>query len=293
MASAYLSEQNKSLQQENSNLRAQLERKEKEITDLKQQLLTMDDVNKRQQQETYKLKQQSELREKETRHLRLRIQELEKQKKLLLVRIIELRKRQCDLDCVVCALTKICEKGYFEEGVKLCNLQLSKILTVYALQNGATIEKEDVECQKFLEILVKGGIVRIIAKYTQYPNDNNVQQRTVDEVWEKMTTSGYNAMILGMVVPLPAIGHAVLCYFNAQCPGTVTVYDPQESHSDNEGYFNQKAFRDFVAKYSGIIVYGVHLRELENIITQCKDVLHLQDERRQLYDNEQATNAMP
>lgn len=314
MANDYLSERNKLLQQENNKLRAQLERREKEITNLKQHLLIRSDANKWVQQLTDNLRKQLESREKEitdlkqhllisseentwvqqennnlreqlesreetTNQLLIRIDELEKQNKWLLMRIIELKKRQCASDCVVCAVTWICEKQYPEEGVKLCHPQLSRILTAHAVGSEAQIGKEDLKCEQFMEILEKSAIVK---KVVEHQNDNSTWQTMGDKAWKTLTTIDCDVFILGRLATPPAVGHAVVCCKKPH--GIVTIHDPQSNN--NERNLSQNMFRDYVSKDFGIILYAVNLQKLKMIISECENVLHLSSEQRRLCDNE-------
>ena len=193
------------------------------------------------------------------------------EKKHLFRRIKELKRKECNKNCVACTMLWICETEKLGLGVDICIRQLEKIITAYA---GEKVEKDDLKCEHLMEILKKCELVSIAAEY-KYPSEVDAKLRVIDEAWNTlMTTDGsVRVIILGRVISTSnGEGHAEICDLDSRTfDGKVKIHDPQKKTC---GHGNQDDFRKYVFNDEGLILYLVHLEKLKQIIIEHEHILH-------------------
>ncbi|CAB3984257.1 Hypothetical predicted protein [Paramuricea clavata] len=244
------------LRDKNSQLKENIQQKENENAQLKNDLQTSNGI----------ISQLVEI----IHNLELKNAELVLEKKWLFSRIEQLKCKECNKNCVLRTMLWICQTEKLGLGVDLCIRQLEKIIIAHA---GAKIEKDDLKCEQLMEILRKCEIVAIAVEY-KYPPEMNAKLRVIDEAWDRLMTTDGSArvMILGRVISVANDeGHAEVCDLDTRGDGRVTIHNPQK---EEWGHGNQQNFRDYVIKDEGLILYTVNLEKLKLIIKEHEDILH-------------------
>ena len=182
--------------------------------------------------------------------------------------------KNCDRNCVLGIVHWICEEKLPSVKVTGCERQLDKILTHFADNKGIKVEKEDLKCEKFMEILRKCGIVHVI-----YEDDKSDMLKIIDEVWKQLMSMNEGLCFLG--IKSAGIGHCIICDLDARITDGLLFYDPQR---DENAQMNKKEFTDYLndPNVVGLNLHIVNLQKLEEIIKEHHEVLHLPSTTKQM-----------
>jgi hypothetical protein len=188
--------------------------------------------------------------------------EIEKLKEELEMTKMQLEHKDCNKNCVLCAIGWICGKYL---GLRdLCGRQLEKIITAYASHQ---IENEDLKCDRLMEMLEKCGIVTKAKEFKYEPASDNAWKTLVE-----MDGGGLRVVILGRIISeANSAGHVEVCELDKRKDGKVTINDPQIEKSVEA---SQQDFRNHVINDEGLILYAVQWDKLIEIIKQHWRILH-------------------
>ncbi len=181
----------------------------------------------------------------------------------------ELQRQVCNRNCVSVTIRWICEKKLKSE-IKFCGCepQLNKLLTHYA----GKIDKEDLKCEKFMQILTKCEIVDLI-----HEDDKNDRRTIIDETWEKLMSVNEGVCLLGIKNPsIEGGGHCIICDLDTKTTRGVMFYDRQK---DEEARLGKEEFTEYLddSRVEGLNLHVVNLKKLEEIIKNHPEVLHIRD----------------
>ncbi len=185
----------------------------------------------------------------------------------------KLQRQVCDRNCVSVTIPWICEKKLKSEKFSGCESQLNKLLTHYA----GKIDKEDLECEKFMQILTKCEIVDLI-----HEDDKNDRRTIIRETWEKLMSVNEGVCLLGIKNPsTKGGGHCIICDLDTKTMGGVMLHDLQR---DEEEKMSEKEFTQYLddPDVKGLNLHVVNLEKLEEIINDHRGVLHVRKTTTQI-----------
>ena len=169
----------------------------------------------------------------------------------------------CEYNCVVCAVTWICQKWM---NLYLCGHQLALMIFSHA----ASITRNHFSCLNFMEVLMNSNVIENVQPYG-FPFNERDRITRASEVWQQLMDMGGGICIIGKE-NRTGIGHCVVSYLEED---TVKIYDPQKGRPNR--------LTDYI--YDGTIGLKLHFvnkEKLKQIIDGYRNILHF---THQTYDS--------